>query len=589
MCCGKISIRKGVQMVDMIETRFIVVAGGVISGVGKGVTTASIGKILKEHGYTTTLIKIDPYINYDAGTLRPTEHGEVWVTKDGGEIDQDLGTYERFLDEDIPKQNSITTGQVYKAVIDKERSGEYLGQTVQFIPHILDEILNRIRKAAQGYDVAVIEIGGTVGDYENLPFLFAFKSLKRELGGSHVACVLVTYLPIPDHIGEMKTKPTQQAVRMLAEQGILPDFIICRSKEPLDDVRKKKIEIFASISPNCVIDAPNTDLVYKMPIKFERQGLGKKILSHFGLSSKKEPDWSSWQASIDNIERPKTAVRIAIVGKYVDIGLYSLTDSYLSICHALMHAGAQMGTRVDIDWIDAKTFEVDEKKLAQLDCYDGMIVPGGFGKEGVKGKIDAISHVRKNNIPYLGLCYGLQLAAVEYARSVCGLRDADTTEINVDTLHPIIDILPLQKQILSNRNYGGTMRLGAYDAIIKPGTRVAQLYHKVQKNGVISERHRHRYEINPSYVSTLEKAGFIFSAYHERIDGTRLMEFAEIPTHRFFVATQAHSEFTSRLGKPNPLFYGFTQACVDYAHERSRLSHQKVAFSVHTKVDQVNV
>lgn len=558
------------------QTRFVVVAGGVISGVGKGVATASIGKIVKEYGYKTTLIKIDPYINYDAGTLRPTEHGEVWVTEDGGEIDQDLGTYERFLNEDMPKINNITTGQIYKTVIDRERQGEYLGKTVQFIPHITDEIVRRIKKAAEGYDIAIIEIGGTVGDYENIPFLFALKSIERELGSDSVAYILVSYLPVPGHIEEMKTKPTQQAIRLLGEQGIMPDFIICRSKEALDDVRKKKIEAMAHVKPGHIIAAPDVQTVYEVPINFEKEEIGKKILRHFNLPVKKEAAWDAWNKRVHHILHPKNTVNIAIVGKYLDIGEYDLKDSYISIYHALLHAGAEQNIGLNISWINSKDCEGDKKALLELQHFDGVIVPGGFGESGVEGKINAINYVREHNIPYLGLCYGLHLAVVEFARNVCGMTKAHTTEVQSDTPYPVITVLPFQQQLLENNKYGGTMRLGAYSAYVKPGTLVDRLYGKHNRyfhpkdaeKGLILERHRHRYEVNPAYIERLETKGLVFSGYNERGDGTQLMEFLELPSHRFFVATQAHPEFKSRFGSPSPLFYGFVEASWLCAQDR---------------------
>jgi CTP synthase len=408
-------------------TKFVVVAGGVISGVGKGVTTASLGKILKEHGYKTTLIKIDPYINYDAGTLRPTEHGEVWVTADGGEIDQDLGTYERFIDEDLPRYNNITTGQVYKAVIDRERRGEYLGQTVQFIPHIPDEIIDRIKFASKDYEIAIIEIGGTVGDYENTPFLMALKTLEQDIGSDNVVYMLVSYLPIPKHIYEMKTKPTQQSIRLLNEAGIFPDFILCRATSVLDDVRRKKIERYANIPSDHVISAPDITTVYQIPLNFEREELGKKVLSHFGLSSRKEPDWKKWSALVDTILKPKERRRIAIVGKYFSLGDYSLTDSYVSIYQALVHAGAELDVGISITWIDAQQLETHPETLSRLRNFDGVIIPGGFGVTGVEGKIKAIEYIRANDIPFLGLCYGLHLAVIEYARNKCDMKGAHTT------------------------------------------------------------------------------------------------------------------------------------------------------------------
>jgi CTP synthase len=544
------------------KTNFIVVSGGVISGVGKGVITASIGKILHEHGYKTTLIKIDPYINYDAGTLRPTEHGEVWVTCDGGEIDQDLGTYERFTNQDIPKKNNITTGQVYQTVITKERNGEYLGQTVQFIPHITDEIIARIQDAAQGYEFAVIEIGGTAGDHENVPFLYAVKALEREFGVHRVAHVLVTYLPVPGHIKEMKTKPTQQAISMLGMQGIMPDFIVCRSHEPIDDVRKKKIEVFAHISSDHIISAPDIDVVYELPLLLEQQQFGTKLLRHFNSISRQDALWDDWQKRVECIKNPSKKVSVAVVGKYLDIGDFSLTDSYLSVCHSLIHAGAQHGLGVSIAWIDAKQFEHNPDSVSALSAYDGVVVPGGFGASGVEGKIKAIEYVRLNGIPYLGLCYGMQLAAVEFARNVCHLDGAHTTEVDTHTPHPIVDIIPMQKNILYQHRYGGTMRLGSYPAHVIQGSKVYALYNKADliKNGSVFERHRHRYEVNPLYVDVLASKGLVFSGVCIREDGTRLMEFIEIPTHPFFVATQAHPEFTSRFEDPNPLFAGFVAA-----------------------------
>lgn len=547
-----------------MKTRYIVVAGGVISGVGKGVTTASLGKILKEHGYKTTLIKIDPYINYDAGTLRPTEHGEVWVTDDGGEIDQDLGTYERFLDEDIPKRNNITTGQIYKAVIDRERRGEYLGQTVQFMPHILDEVKRRVLEASAGFEIAIIELGGTVGDYENVPFLFALKGLERELGADSIAYVLVTYLPIPDHVQEMKTKPTQQAVRLLGQEGILPDFIICRAKQPLDEVRKKKIEQCSHVHMDQIISAPDIETIYEMPILLEQEKLGQKMLKHFNLQSRKEPNWNEWKQLVATIKNPPSRIKVAIVGKYLDIGDFSLTDSYVSIYQALVHAGAESNVGVEISWINAQTFEQHPERLQELAAFDGMIIPGGFGNSGVEGKIAAITYVRTHMIPFLGLCYGMQLAAVEFARNKCNMLTAHTTEVNKETEYPIVDILPTQKQLLAEHSYGGTMRLGSYQATVKKESKIAHLYGRNgQAAQTISERHRHRYEMNPVFVPVLEENGLSFSGFYEREDGTKLMEFLELSeSHPFFIATQAHPEFKSRLANPNPLFDGFVKACV---------------------------
>ncbi len=566
--------------------KFIVVAGGVISGVGKGVTTASIGKILQEYGYKVTAVKIDPYINYDAGTLRPTEHGEVWVTDDGGEIDQDLGNYERFLGTNIPKRNNITTGQIYGQVIENERAGKYLGKTVQFIPHIPDEIKRRVNEAAKGYDFCLVEIGGTIGDYENIPYLFAMKSLEREIGKKNMIYVLVTYLPVPSHIEEMKTKPTQQAIRMLTEHGIIPDFIVCRANKALDDVRKSKIETYANIKSSHVISEPDIDTIYRIPLDLEKEKLGLKILEECGLKAKARPNWSEWKKLVDALADHGKKINVAMVGKYVDIGDYSLTDSYISINQALQHAAAKLNAKIEIEWLDSKKFEKDERILQELKKHDGMIIPGGFGASGVEGKIKAIKFARENNIPFLGLCYGMQLAVVEYARNVCGMKDANTTEVDNKTKFPVIDILPAQRRLIEQSRYGGTMRLGAYAAMLKDNSKVLSLYKgrieedrkrilrlKNNKNelfrlgilekgrNVVLERHRHRYEVNPKFVDKLESKGLIFSGYHIRKDKAKLMEFIELPKLRFFCATQSHPEFKSRLTDPAPLFYGFVRAC----------------------------
>lgn len=556
----------------MLVTKYVVVVGGVVSGVGKGVTTAALGKIIKEHGYTTALIKIDPYINYDAGTLRPTEHGEVWVTDDGGEIDQDLGTYERFMNANFSRRNNITTGQVYKAVIDRERRGEYLGQTVQFIPHILDEIVARVAAVAEDNEVVIIEVGGTVGDYENKPFLFALRALERELGQKNVAYVLVAYLPVPSHIGEMKTKPVQQSIKLLNEEGICPDFIICRSQHAIDDVRREKIEAYSYVPADRIIAAPDVATIYQIPLDLEREQVGTKLLASLGLTSRRTPDWSSWQQMVTTIQKPHKTVRIAVIGKYVQIGDFSLVDSYLSIDQALLHAGVELNSGIKISWIDAQSFEQDPTKLASLEQFDGILVPGGFGTSGVEGKIAAIEYAREHKIPYLGICYGMQLAVVEYARHVARLPDAHTTEVMPECQTPVVAILPLQQQLLASGSYGGTMRLGSYSAHVEPDSLVYRLYSqagRVAADGTVAERHRHRYEVNPLYVPVLKKHGLIFSGVTQRADGTELAEFIELADHPFFVATQAHPEFTSRLGNPNPLFQAFVAACLQRVLQRA--------------------
>ncbi len=580
-----------VKRSDYNGPKYIVVAGGVISGVGKGLATASIGKILQQHGYKATAIKIDPYLNYDAGTLRPTEHGEVWVTDDGGEIDLDLGNYERFLGIDLPRKNNLTTGQIYHTVIERERRGEYLGKTVQPIPHITDEIKQRITESANGFDVALVEIGGTIGDDENRPFLFAMKSLEREVGEDNVIYVLVTYLPVPGHVGEMKTKPTQHAIRSLSENGIFADFIICRAVEALDDIRKRKIEISANISTDRIISAPDVDSIYQVPLEYEKDRLGEKILDEFGLAPEKTPDWERWCERLEMIRVPKDRVRVAMVGKYVGIGDYEFQDSYISVNQSLEHAGALLDTKVEIDWIDTnrlENHEVDEV----LAGYHGIIVPGAFGEGGAEGAVNAVRHARENQVPFLGLCYGLQMAVVEYSRHVAGLRDANSVEMDPDTPHAVIDIQYAQRQIIEENRYGGTMRLGGYAAVLRRESRVLDLYERTgrleedswriqqlrqrpdqmfrcgvilpSENAVV-ERHRHRYEVAPKYVDLLEEYGLYFSGFHRREDGTKLMEFLELPNHPFFVATQAHPEFKSRLERPAPLFYGLVNASIRYS------------------------
>jgi CTP synthase len=532
---------------------YIIVTGGVISGLGKGITTASIGKILENHGYKITAIKIDPYINFDAGTLRPTEHGEVWVTEDGGEIDQDLGHYERFLDINIPKCNNITTGQVYSAVIEKERSGKYLGKTVQPIPHVTDEIKRRIRAPAEEtkFDFVLVEIGGTVGDYENVLFLEAVRQMKHE--GEKVIYIHVTYVPVLKSVGEAKTKPTQHSVKLLREIGIQPDFIITRSEKPLDDVRKEKIALFCNVSGEDVISDSNIDNVYGVPLLFEDQELCKKILKKLGLR-KEEIDLNTWRNYISKIKKLEKKVKIGIVGKYFDIGAFKLSDSYISVIEAVKHAAWNNNVRPEIEWIDSKIFEKQPRKIVNLKKVDGIIVPGGFGLSGVEGKIATIKYARENKIPYLGLCLGMQLAVVEYARNVCGLKGANSTEVEKNTPYPVIDFIPDQVKIVTESRYGATMRLGAYPAILTEGSLVRKLYEDQNK---VYERHRHRYEVNPQYIEALEKNGLLFSGRSP--DGI-LMEFMELPGHPFFTGTQAHPEFKSRPMKPAPLFDGLIKA-----------------------------
>ena len=531
---------------------YIIITGGVVSGLGKGITTASIGKILQLHGYKVTAMKIDPYINCDAGTLRPTEHGEVWVTEDGGEIDQDLGHYERFLDINIPKYHNITTGQVYGVVIEKERKGKYLGKTVQPIPHVTDEIKKRIRKPSETskYDFILVEIGGTVGDYENVLFLEAVRQMKLE--GDTVLYVHVTYVPVLETLGEAKTKPTQHSVKLLREIGIQPDFVITRSEEPLDNVRREKIAMFCNVQEDEVISDSNIDNVYAVPLLFEEQELCKKILKKLNLK-KNHNNLETWKNFIKKVRKLKKKINIGIVGKYFDIGSFKLSDSYISVIEAVKHAAWNNNLDPNIQWIDSKIFEKQPEKISNLNDLDGIIVPGGFGLSGVEGKISTIKYARENKIPYLGLCLGMQLAVVEYARNVCNLKDANSAEVDKKTSHPVIDFIPEQAKVIRESRYGATMRLGAYPAVLKKGTIIEKLYGENK----VFERHRHRYEVNPEYVELFENNGLVFSGRSP--DGI-LMEFMEISKHPYFVATQAHPEFKSRPMKPSPPFNGLIKA-----------------------------
>lgn len=543
------------QLKYFVQTKYIFVTGGVSSGIGKGITTASIGKILQSKGFEVAPIKIDPYLNWDAGTLRPTEHGEVWVTGDGGEIDEDLGHYERFLDIEIPKEQNITTGQIYGTVIEKERRGGYLGKTVEAIPHVVDEVYRRISEIGKKRkaDFVIVEIGGTVGEYQNEIYYRAARMMKTK--GEDVIFIHTVYLPVLKHLGEMKTKPAQQSVELLGRYGIQPDFLMCRAEKEIDSPRIKKLETFCYVPQENIISDHDIEPIYELPLLFEKQELGNKILCKFGLE-KKESDLREWKEFVEKIKAVEKEVKIGVVGKYFDIGRFTLLDSYVTVLEAIKHAAWNNNRKPVIEWIDSKEFEEDDNKVSVLDSLDGVIVPGGFGASGTEGKITAIKYVRENNIPYLGLCLGLQLAVVEYARNVCGLEGANSTEFDSDTPHPVIDALEEQKKKIANKLYGGTMRLGSYPATLKEGSLVWKLY---DKRSVAHERHRHRYEVNPEYHEILEKNDLIFSGIYTEVN---LVEFIELENHLFFVATQAHPEFTSRPLKPNPLFNGLIKACI---------------------------
>jgi len=542
------------------ETKYIFVVGGVISGVGKGVTASSIGLILKNRGLSVTAIKVDPYINVDAGTMNPTEHGEVFVLTDGDETDQDMGNYERFLDINLTRINYMTTGRVYKTVIERERNLEYKGRCVEVVPHIPLEVIGRIKKAGEiaKADVVIVEIGGTIGEYQNILFLEAARMMKME-SPKDVIFVMVSYLPTPGKIGEMKTKPTQYAVRTLNSSGIQPDFLIARGEHSLDDKRKEKLSVFCSMPAGRVISAPDVDSIYDIPLNFEKEKLSDKLCEIMSVTCNK-PDtksWNAWKGFAKHSHNGKEVVKIGVVGKYFDSGDYMLSDSYLSVIEAIKYSAYVQHRKPIISWLNSVDYEKNPEKLKELKKFDGIVVPGGFGSRGVEGNLKVVKFVREHKIPYFGLCYGMQMMVIEYARNVLGLKDANTREVNPSSKNLVIDIMESQKENLKNNLYGGSMRLGGYDAILRDGTIAKTSYGKKQ----IVERHRHRYEVNPSYIGDLEQAGLVFSG---RSPDGHLMEIAELPKtkHPFFLGTQFHPEFLAHPLNPHPLFTAFIKACI---------------------------
>lgn len=544
----------------MKKTRkYIFVVGGVISGVGKGVTTSSIGKILQSHGYRVTAMKIDPYVNVDAGTMNPTEHGEVFVLKDGDETDQDMGNYERFLGTSLTRDSYMTTGRVYQSVIQKERALAYRGKCVQVVPHIPYEVIDRINRACDkaNAEIVVIEVGGTVGEYENILFLETARMLKIK-NPDDVLFTIVSYLPTPSKVGEMKTKPTQHAVRALNSAGIQPDFIIARSDVALDNKRKEKLALFCNIIPESVISAPDVDSIYDIPGNFEKDKLGEKILKKLKLKSRgSNATWKEWEAFAKKATKVKDEVRIAVVGKYFDTGDFVLSDSYLSVIEAIKYSAIAQGKKAKLVWLTASTFEGKNAPLAELVGFDGILVPGGFGSRGIEGILNVIRFAREHKIPYFGICYGMQLAVIEYARNVLGYKDATSREINPKSKHLVIDIMEGQKENIEKGNLGGSMRLGAYEAVLKKGT----IAHKAYGKDVVIERHRHRFEVNPEYIEEVEAKGLVFSG---RSPNGLLMEIAELPTsvHPFFLGTQFHPEFEARPLAPHPIFSAFVKASI---------------------------
>ncbi|MBI5405697.1 CTP synthase [Candidatus Kaiserbacteria bacterium] len=540
--------------------KYIFVLGGVMSGVGKGVVTSSIGLLLQQKGYPVNLVKVDPYLNVDAGTMNPTEHGEVFVLRSGLETDQDMGNYERFLGRDLTNEDYMTSGMVYQSVIERERALGYGGKCVEAIPHVRDEILRRIESAAayNGSRISVVEIGGTIGDFQNALFIEAARVLKME-HPEDVLFVIVSYLPTPGTLGEMKTKPTQTAVRELNGYGVQPDFIIARSKEPVDDKRKEKLSVSCSVRRDRIISAPDIGSIYEAPLNFEKDALGDALLDALQLPEKRRASLAAWKKFVraaTNVKAPE--VSIAIVGKYFDTGDFVLSDAYLSVIEAIKFSAAKLGRRAVISWINSKDLEKGgAKAVSVLQKYHGIIVPGGFGESGIEGKIRAIQFAREKKIPYFGLCYGMQLMIVEYARHMLGLKGAHTTEIKKNAEHPVVDVMLEQKKHLADNKYGGTMRLGVYPAYLKKGTLARAAY----KKELVEERHRHRYEINSKYVKPLEEAGLVFSGTSP--DGI-LMEIAELPRakHPFMLGTQFHPELQARPLTPHPLFTEFLRAAI---------------------------
>ncbi|MDH5481301.1 MAG: CTP synthase [Candidatus Bathyarchaeota archaeon] len=541
--------------------KYIFVTGGVLSSVGKGILTSSIGKMLQTRSLKVTVIKIDPYVNVDAGTMNPYMHGEVYVTDDGGETDLDLGWYERFLDLNLRKENNITTGLVYRAVIEKERRGDFLGRCVQIVPHVTDEIKHRIRRVAKASDVDVVltEVGGTVGDIEGLPFLEAIRQMRLEEGYENTLYVHVALVPILDVTKEMKTKPLQHSVNELRRIGIQPDIIVARSPEMIDAEALRKIALFGTIPENAVFCSYNVESIYQVPVILDDQGMGKFVCKRLSFLEQKK-DFKEWKEFVDAVLNPEHEVNIALVGKYA-----GLSDSYVSMNEALRHGGATCKAKVCITHIEAEKFEENQKNIEALKNFDGIFVPYGFGPRGTEGKLKAIRFARENDVPFLGICYGFQLAVIEFARNICGLKDASSTEINPNSPYSVIDLMPEQRGIAIK---GATMRLGAHKIIIEPNTMAHTLY----KNAEIYERHRHRFEVNLDYFGTLKENGLVFSG--KSTDGRR-METLELPDRYFFFASQFHGEFKSRPGKPDPEYYGFIKACLDRKLGRHKPEFQK--------------
>lgn len=539
----------------MNKPKYIFVTGGVVSGLGKGITAASLGRLLKARGLKVTAQKLDPYLNVDPGTMNPVQHGEVFVTDDGAETDLDLGHYERFIDESLSQNSNLTSGRVYWKVITDERKGVYGGQTIQIIPHVTNEIKRSIYRCSEtGADVCFVEIGGTIGDIESQPFLEAIRQFSVEYGRENCLFIHVTLVPYLAASDELKSKPTQHSVKEMLALGIHPDIIVCRTEHPLTDDIRNKIALFCNVEKDCVIENNNCDILYAVPIMLHKEGLDNVAVKKLSLECADEPDLKDWQEMLDALRNPKQTVKIGMVGKYVE-----LHDSYISVNEALKHGGISTRSAVDIHWIDSETLEGDDVDIdAILGDMDGILVPGGFGSRGIEGKIRAAKYARENNIPYLGICLGMQIAIIEFARDVLGLADANSAEINPETTNPVIDIMPEQKAV---EEMGGTMRLGQYPCVLNPESKAYELYGA----SMIYERHRHRYEVNNDYREELLNAGVIFAGTSP---DNHIVEMIELKNHPWFVACQFHPEFKSRPNKPHPLFRGFVTAAANKKAEK---------------------
>lgn len=542
-----------------MTTKYIFFTGGVVSSVGKGVTAAAIGRLLKERGFHVVVQKLDPYINVDPGTMSPYQHGEVFVLDDGAETDLDLGHYERFIDVHLSKESNVTTGQVYAEVIGKERRGDYLGGTIQVIPHITNEIKRRIGAVAKtsGAEIVLVEVGGTVGDIESLPFLEALRQLRSDLGRENTLYIHVTWLPYIGATGELKTKPTQHSVRELRSIGISPDMIVARSDYPVDESLREKIALFCDVDRRAVVPMITTPVLYEVPLLLEQAKVADYLLQRLGLSARKAPDWTEWEALVAEVRQPKPIVKVALVGKYVE-----LHDAYMSVREALKHAALRLGVELDLKWVHSADLEKG-RGWEVLEQVDGILVPGGFGSRGVEGKIQAAGYARTHQVPYLGLCLGMQLMVIEFARYALKTENANSTEFDRTTLHPVIDLMPDQRHI---SDLGGTMRLGLYPCVLQPGTIAARAY----QQELVQERHRHRFEFNNEYRTVLAEHGMVYSGLSP--DG-ELVEIVELANHPFMLSTQFHPEFLSRPNRPHPLFLAFLQAVC----ERAGVPYRKTA------------